>query len=332
MANIFLTKKCNLKCPYCFANEFVNKNQEEFSIENLIKVINFITKDGTSRIGLIGGEPTLYSKFRELIKILDKNNKVKDVIIYTNGIEIDKYINHLNPKKYSLLLNCNSPEQLGENYVKLKNNLLLLKKANLTFKLGLNLWNSNFAYIFELLKLINRNDLRFSYAIQNDKKVNNSNIIEEFKKQKSLLFDFFNACLIRNIVPSYDCNSFPDCIFTNEEKILLVKIKQLAEKYDVDSPISSCRTCNPVIDIFPDLSAIRCFGLSDFSKINISDFDNLEQLKRYYYAKIDIFAKISYVIPMCENCKMRILNKCGICFAYKLSKIKKIKNYILSEE
>ena len=33
MANIFLTKKCNLKCPYCFADEFVNKDNQEIYTE-----------------------------------------------------------------------------------------------------------------------------------------------------------------------------------------------------------------------------------------------------------------------------------------------------------
>ena len=35
MANIFLTRKCNLKCPYCFADEFVNKKNEEVTLEIL---------------------------------------------------------------------------------------------------------------------------------------------------------------------------------------------------------------------------------------------------------------------------------------------------------
>ena len=34
MANIMLTDTCNLRCPYCFANEFVNKSANEISIEN----------------------------------------------------------------------------------------------------------------------------------------------------------------------------------------------------------------------------------------------------------------------------------------------------------
>lgn len=71
MANIFLTRKCNLKCPYCFADEFVNQKNQDVTLENFKKILNFIKVDKTSKVGLIGGEPTLHPKFNE---ILDKRN------------------------------------------------------------------------------------------------------------------------------------------------------------------------------------------------------------------------------------------------------------------
>ena len=68
MANILLTYSCNLRCPYCFANEFVGKENTDITIENLLKVVSFITRTGPANIGLIGGEPTLhpgYSGYRQ---------------------------------------------------------------------------------------------------------------------------------------------------------------------------------------------------------------------------------------------------------------------------
>ena len=91
MANIFLTRKCNLKCQYCFADEFVNKENEEFTIENFKKVVEFIKSDGTEKLGLIGGEPTIYSHFKEAIEILNADEKIKTVAVYTNGLNLDQY-------------------------------------------------------------------------------------------------------------------------------------------------------------------------------------------------------------------------------------------------
>ena len=64
MANLFLTRKCNLKCPYCFADEFVNKENEEYTMENFHKAINFIKTMPDERVGFIGGEPTLHPSLK----------------------------------------------------------------------------------------------------------------------------------------------------------------------------------------------------------------------------------------------------------------------------
>ncbi len=37
MANIMINEDCNLRCPYCFANEFVNKKTNNVTEENFIK-------------------------------------------------------------------------------------------------------------------------------------------------------------------------------------------------------------------------------------------------------------------------------------------------------
>lgn len=42
MANIMMTDVCNLRCPYCFANEFVNKDTNEISEENFNRAVDFI--------------------------------------------------------------------------------------------------------------------------------------------------------------------------------------------------------------------------------------------------------------------------------------------------
>ena len=103
MANIFLTRKCNLKCPYCFADEFVNKANEEISIENFKKAYNFIKTEKGERLGLIGGEPTLHPHFDDFLDIILEDKDIERCIVYTNGLELDKHINKItNPKLHFL--------------------------------------------------------------------------------------------------------------------------------------------------------------------------------------------------------------------------------------
>ena len=334
MANIFLTRKCNLKCPYCFADEFVNKKNEEVTLENFEKILNFIKKDGTSRIGLIGGEPTLHPKFNKILDILNNDDNIKEIIIYTNGIKIDKFLNKLNKDKYSILINCNSPEDIGKSYKKLEENIL--KTYNLLkdkCTLGINLYSDklNYSYIFGLLKSINSHSLRFSVAIPNEIKENTFDIISSFKKFKPFLFEFFKDCLKEEIVPYFDCNSFPDCFYTLEDKKILIQLSELAKKMKqnkIPGTIASCKTCAPVVDILPDMTAVRCFGLSKYLKKPIFEYRTLTNLEKYFYNQIDLYARLSFITNECENCNLRLLNKCGICYTYKLDKMETLKNFV----
>ena len=43
MANLMITKQCNLHCSYCFANEFVNKQKDIMSFENFMKCMKFLS-------------------------------------------------------------------------------------------------------------------------------------------------------------------------------------------------------------------------------------------------------------------------------------------------
>lgn len=334
MANIFLTSKCNLKCPYCFADEFVNKEFSEFSIENFKKVVEFIKTKSDERIGLIGGEPTLHPNFRDFIKILNEDENIKDVIIFTNGLEIDKYIKDIKAEKFNILINCNSPSDMGNiNFKKLQDNLNL-GKEELKGKifLGINLYSNetDYNYIFELLKIMDLHQLRFSSAIPNVSKENTKDILQSFKDIKPYVFQFFKDCIKNEIVPTNDCNSFPDCFYTLEDKKVLIQLSLIAKKYNIiPDTISSCHSCNPVIDILPDLNAVRCFSMSKYMKAPISNFKNIENLRKYFFNKIDNFARVTYVSKDCDECKMRLFDKCGICYTYKIHKMQKVKDILI---
>lgn len=82
---IQLTSRCNLKCKHCYQGE---KKDEELPIDKLKKILKeFIDLQGL-RILLSGGEPLLYSHFKELNSFL-KNYPAYTVLI-TNGTLLNK--------------------------------------------------------------------------------------------------------------------------------------------------------------------------------------------------------------------------------------------------
>ncbi len=329
MANIFLTRNCNLKCPYCFAAEFVNKENEEITLENFKKIVDFIKKNGSKRFGLIGGEPTLHSNFREILEIIIKDEGIEGVTIYTNGLLLDKYKDIIFNENFRFLINCNSPSDIGEKqYQKLRENIKLIKENSKNFSLGINIYQDmNFNYIFELLKIADLHTIRMSTALPNDEKEQAVDILENFRQMKPAVFKFFKECIKNDISPYNDCNSIPECILTVEDKRILLQLNQISKKYDAGNAINSCHCCAPVVDILPDLQAVRCFGLSKYMKASINDFKNLDTLNSYFFNKIDLYSRLSFVNKECESCRYRLLDKCGICFTYKIKSMEKIKDY-----
>jgi len=86
---IFITNNCNLKCKGCFARKVMGDSHENMSLEEYkVTVIKFLDKGG-KQINLLGGEPLLHPKLREILDF-NRENEIKTTI-YTNGYFLDKY-------------------------------------------------------------------------------------------------------------------------------------------------------------------------------------------------------------------------------------------------
>lgn len=327
--NIYLTKKCNLKCRYCFASEYTDKVQEEITIENFKKALSFIKRD-SSHIGLIGGEPTLYSKLDEIIDILIKDEKINEVFFYTNGLNLNKYPK-LQDNKFNILINCNSQEEIGKNnfecLIENLNHISKIKKGKISLGININEKITDYSYIFELLKIININVVRISYAVQNETKENTNDVMDSFFKIKPIIISFYEQCIEKNVIPNLDCNSLPYCILDSKDKKIIMKIYNLSKSnYSIGKANIFPNSCTPIIDIFPDLTVGRCFGLSKYIKVKMDDFANISQIENYFIKKIDKNVKSVFLTKNCKECKYKLIDKCNICLSYK------IKNTLLLTE
>lgn len=86
---VFITNKCNLKCQGCFARKVMDSSYDHMSIEEYERAIQVFLKKGGVQINLLGGEPLLHPKLREILDI-NRKNKIKTTI-YTNGYFLGNY-------------------------------------------------------------------------------------------------------------------------------------------------------------------------------------------------------------------------------------------------
>lgn len=332
MANIMINEICNLKCPYCFADEFVNKNPKEMSMEDFDTALNFALSSGyDERIGLIGGEPTLHSNFKEILIKLINDNRVKNVTIFTNGVKINEYLNEISHPKIHLLINCNSPENMGtkayETMVANIKEMISNRYYKEKITLGINMYKPDFdyEYILELLKQFDLKSVRTSISVPNDLTYL-ANPLNYFNIMKPHVLEFFSKLKETHIIPFFDCNAMPVCIWSEDERTrILQDFPEVKNKTNIFNTYVSC--C-PIIDILPDLTIIRCFGLSEHTKKKISDFKNIEEARNYYARTIDSFACNSCHSKECISCYERETGKCnGGCLCFKIKDIKKINHF-----
>ncbi len=83
--NILLTNLCNQNCSYCFAKKEMKENKtKEMSLADFKKLTKILRKNGIATLRLMGGEPTLHSRFEEIIKLALK--EFAQILIFTNGL------------------------------------------------------------------------------------------------------------------------------------------------------------------------------------------------------------------------------------------------------
>ena len=200
MANIMINKVCNLQCSYCFANKFVNneicEDSNNITKENFEKALRFITfQNPDAKVGIIGGEPTLHPHFSELVQLSLSNKTIKQVIVFTNGINLEKCKKFFEDYRFCVLINLNSPEDIGDKkYEKIKNNIRQISETSKRqISLGVNFYNpsKDYSYILKLANEIGLWQIRLSVVVPNTDEKENQHSLNYFSKFKEGLFNFF---------------------------------------------------------------------------------------------------------------------------------------------
>lgn len=301
MPNIVVTEICNLKCEYCFADSMMKS--KHISQEEFYKILKFIRRDGTNSLGLIGGEPLMHPHINRLIEMAYEEG-IERISIFTNGIFLDRIREEVEKHaNLNILINVNSPTDMGmDNYIRLCNNIDYYakngRKGQLNFGVNIYKKNQDFRYIVELLKKFGYSKLRCAIVVPDDNV--KMSMHEYFSMLQPTAVELFQELLDNGIIPRFDCNAVPDCLL---ETIPKKNIEKMKTKWNNSTRniFSQIKKCHPVIDIFSDYTAIRCFGLSQITKVSLDNFLNITELKQFYRDTFDLV--IEDKIIGCQHCE-----------------------------
>jgi radical SAM protein with 4Fe4S-binding SPASM domain len=312
MPNVLITTKCNKKCTYCFAKEKVdigvqNKeiDEKEISFENLNIIINFFKKSKINRFALIGGEPTLHSKFDQIINILFSQGF--NTHIFSNGTWKNEYNNlfkTIDPKRLTFLVNINPPEETDKEEWKIINNNLLNLSNRPGVTLGTNIYspNFNYQYIIDLSLKYCFKKIRWSLTNPIVGKEGNAYVsTQDAYKYTERVIQFSDACAKNNIELSCDC-SIPLCMFNEQQlgRLMLNRTTNIIKK-----------RCIGPVDIGLDLSIWKCFAFSQLNNLKLTNFDNMGQILTFYDFAFKKYS--SNLLPM-EKCYECNFHKRELCF------------------
>lgn len=315
---ITLTRKCNLRCNFCYAKrtEYIEDNIIDY--DDLKKVIDFCDEAQVKYIVFTGGEPTLYPRIFDILEYIKNKKHKMQVAIATNGILLKniEFCNKLVSYGVSYVdisLKGNGEEQCkaiaGVECFESQNQAIQnLSKLELDYTCSMVLTKENVGTLCESVRnSLSRGAKQFSFTfvIDNEKteydedtywKNNNPfALIEEFMMQVEELNSITEEWWIEY--------SFPLCVYT--EKQLDILAGKLAFPCQIHNENG--------ITFDTELNLIPC-NMHFEDKIGQlgTDFSSYDEFKKWM--KKDIYRDIidrlkEYPSKKCKEC-----DKLEVCY------------------
>jgi sulfatase maturation enzyme AslB (radical SAM superfamily) len=313
MANIAIVNYCNLKCPYCFADDMIQEKKTAMTVEDYCKVLEFLSRTPRNYVGIIGGEPTLHPNFKEILKETNKYCKEVDTgaTLFTNGINLEPFMGDIG-ERIGILVNCNGPEYQPAELFKKQREVLDHMDAlswfdkKVTCGCNIHPGQTDYSYFWDIVKRYKLRHVRISVVspaaqyecYRSDKEA-------YYNMMRPIFVDFCKEAIKHECILNMDCGHIPMCYFTMEEREIVEKACEgLYQDF-----------CHPVIDITPDFKATACFGA--YETVDMRDFKDLEELDRYLLLKHTYPRAQANCTGKCATCKKHELLQCqGGCLGF----------------
>jgi cyclic pyranopterin phosphate synthase len=94
---IAVTDRCNLRCTYCMPEEGIEpkRHDEILSMEEIIRLVQILAKEGIRKVRLTGGEPLVRKNIEALIQGIRSVEGIEEISLTTNGILLESMAGRL---------------------------------------------------------------------------------------------------------------------------------------------------------------------------------------------------------------------------------------------
>lgn len=300
--NILLNNYCNLSCEYCFAGNVLKEQRQDISLEGFRKCLQLLPS--YHPVSILGGEPTLHPQFPEILDILQKDLRTR-VLLFTNGTFKESILELIIQKcklmeDFTVFINFNHPDIIGsKNYQRIKHNIKELIASNVGIVIRVNIYKpyQDFEYVYKICEEFQIKVVSQTICVPKDK----MDVKEYFAGLQDTMVDFVDHMRAGGVRVMTDCNTMPQCLLPN-----------LGPQY-----CNHGYPCTPVIDIKPDLTAIRCFG-HDSEAVSIEGFASIDELMKHYIENVDLRIRGNKkVLDECNSCgKWETTKQSCVCLKF----------------
>ncbi|MDO5556899.1 MAG: radical SAM protein [Clostridia bacterium] len=305
-------RTCNNNCEWCYAqNKFDNSIMD---FEKSKRAVDLLKKNGISKIVLIGGEPTIYSHFFDLISYVKQ--KKLSLAIATNGrmfknYEFSKKVVDLGVDSVNISLKAIDEESYKKNtrcygLTEMLDGYKNLKRLSFNPSVSYVIVNDDILELRALIKLLKENEisrifLQFVKPVVEENNLVNPN---EIIKMGRFLTTIYNEMECNDIDYNVEV-SFPLCLI---EKDILLKL--IAE----NRIRTGCHIQNGSGIVFDtEFKVLPCnhFANYPFDNSSIDLLDNNSINKLWNSDEVKIFRKRAQCYPSKQCIECELWNKCG---------------------
>ena len=314
MFNLVITEACPKGCTFCFTSTLARASDREMSVDTVNTILDNFSGD-FSDVTVLGGEPTQHSKFQDVIKTIADRGIHSNLV--SNFLFNDDILDYIvaNIQHFKWMLPNASELDRGDRMSIWKKNYERIYDAYstswgfeesprlyLSFTIGED-YEGMYDYIKWVLSQLpyKIKAVRIGLDLNGTYLVNNKQMGTELSRIMDMLST--NDIFVKD-----DCQ-IPPCLWEGDtESSVQFNARGLATFKQAGDV--SCG--NAPIDVFSDLSSIRCYPMQDRTNIkNVLEFDSVVKIVDTYET---LYEGQRSEVP--QDCKLCVFypNQCnGIC-------------------